>query len=281
MGGRNHSPHFLDREIEAQEMNLTSAQIIRVGHDWSNLAAAAATDNHLTSCIALLRGRECSGQWVQVSHLLCIFHWTYMKWYSEFLIDAAPVSLFSSLTEQEPHQRLLLQAPPHLFFKGLFSSVQFSSVAQLCPTLCNPMNCSTPGFPVHHQLLEFTQTHAHRVRDAIQPSHPLPSPSPPAPNRSQHQGLFQSVSSSHDVAKVLEFQPQHQSFQRTPNPRLISFRMDWMDLLAVQRTLKSLLHHHSSTASVLQRSAFFIVQHSYPYMTGKTIALTRRTLLAK
>ena len=84
--------------------------------------------------------------------------------------------------------------------------VQFSSVAQLCPTLCDPMNHSTPGLPVHHQLPEFTRTHAHRVGDAIQPSHPLSSPSPPAPNPSQHQGLFQWVNSSHEVAKVLEFQ---------------------------------------------------------------------------
>ena len=83
---------------------------------------------------------------------------------------------------------------------------QFSSIAQSCLTLCDPMNRSMPGLPIHHQLLEFTQTHAHQVGDAIQPSHPLPSPSPPAPNPSQHQGLFQWVDSSHEVAKVLEFQ---------------------------------------------------------------------------
>ena len=93
---------------------------------------------------------------------------------------------------------------------GMFRSV--SSVAQLCPTLCNPMDCSTPGFPFHHQLLEFTQTHVHRVSDAIQPSHPLSSPSPPTFNLFQHQSLFQWVNSSHEVAKVLEFQLQHQSF---------------------------------------------------------------------
>ena len=87
-----------------------------------------------------------------------------------------------------------------------FSSVKFSSVTQSCPTLCNPMNCSTPGLPVHHQLQEFTQTHVHQVSDAIQPSHPLSSPSPPAPNPSQHQSLFQWVNSSHEVVKVLEFQ---------------------------------------------------------------------------
>ena len=90
----------------------------------------------------------------------------------------------------------------------------------MCPTLCNPMNPSTPGLPVHHQLPEFTQTHVHRVSDAIQPSHPLLSPSPPAPNPSQHQSLFQSVNSSHEVAKVLEFQLQHHSLQGNPRADL-------------------------------------------------------------
>ena len=99
-------------------------------------------------------------------------------------------------------------------------SVQFSSVAQSCPTLCDPMNHSTPGLPVHHQLPEFTETHVHRVSDAIQPSHPLSSPSPSALNLSQHWGLFQWLSSSHQVAKVLEFQLQYQSFQWTPRTEL-------------------------------------------------------------
>ena len=90
---------------------------------------------------------------------------------------------------------------------------QFSSVTQSCPTLCDPMDCSTPGFLVHHQLLKFTQAHVHWVKDAIQPSHPLLSPSPPAFNLAQHQGLFKWVNSSHQVAKVLELQLQHQSFQ--------------------------------------------------------------------
>ena len=103
---------------------------------------------------------------------------------------------------------------------SLTLSIQFSSVTQSCPTLCNPMNCSTPGIPVHHQLLE-SQTHVHRVSDAIQSSHPLSSPSPPALNLSQHQGLFQWVSSPHQVAKVLEFQLQHQSFQWTPRTDLL------------------------------------------------------------
>ena len=94
---------------------------------------------------------------------------------------------------------------------------QFSSVAQSCLTLCDPVDCRTPGFPVHHQLPEFTQTHVHWVGDAIQPSHPLSSPSPPTCNLSQHQGFFQWVSSLHQAAKVLEFQFQHQSFQWKPS----------------------------------------------------------------
>ena len=104
-------------------------------------------------------------------------------------------------------------------------TVQSSSVTQSCPTLYDPMACSTPGFPVHHQLPELTQTHVHRIGDAIQPSHPLSSPSPPNFNLSQHQGLFKWVSSSHQVAKVLEFQLQHQFFQwifRT------DFLSDWL-----------------------------------------------------
>ena len=109
-----------------------------------------------------------------------------------------------------------------LNFKNMSShSVQSSSVTQSCPTLCDPMNRSMPGLPVHNQLLEFTQTHVHWVSDAIQPSHPLSSPSPPALNLSLHQGLFKWVSSSHQVAKVLEFQLQHQSFQWTPRTDLL------------------------------------------------------------
>ena len=142
------------------------------------------------------------------------------------------------------------------------------------------MDCSMPGFPVYHQLPEFTQTYVHWVSDGIQPSHPLSSPSPPALNLSKHQGLFKWVSCSCQVAKVLEFQLQHQSFQWTPGPDFLW--MDGLDLLAVQGTLKSLLQHHHSKTSILHRSAFFIVQLSHPCMTtGKTITLTRRNLLAK
>ena len=129
----------------------------------------------------------------------------------------------------------------------------YSSVAQSCLTLCNPMNRSTPSLPVHNQLLEFTQTHVHRVGDAIQPSHPLLSASP-APNPSQHQGLFQWVSSSYQVAKLLVFQLQHQFFQWILG--LISFRIDCFNLLAVQGTLKSLPLHHCLKASVLWHLAY-------------------------
>ena len=106
----------------------------------------------------------------------------------------------------------------YIYVNYQFSSVQFT---QSCPTLWDPMNRSTPGLPVHHQLLEFTQIHVHWVSDAIQPSHPLSSLSPPALKSSQHQGLSQWVRCSHEVAKVLEFQPHHQSFQWTPRTDLL------------------------------------------------------------
>ena len=114
----------------------------------------------------------------------------------------------------------------HAILHSIFSSdilwgTQLNSTTQSCLTLCDSMDCSTPGLPVHHQLPESTQTHVHWVDDAIQPSHPLSSPSPPALNLSQHQGLFQWVSSSHQVAKVLEFQLQHQSFQWAPRTDLL------------------------------------------------------------
>ena len=142
------------------------------------------------------------------------------------------------------------------------------------------MNRSMSGLPVHHQLPEFTQTHIHRFGDAIQPSHPLSFPFPPAPNPSQHQSLSSESTLPMRWPKYWSF-----SFSIIPSkehPGLISFRMDWLDLLAVQGTVKSLLQHHSSKASILRRSAFFTVQLSHSYMTtGKTIALTRRTFVGK
>ena len=165
---------------------------------------------------------------------------------------------------------------PLLWDRESLSSVQSLS----CPTLCDPVDCSTPGFPVLNQLPEFTQTHVHRVGNAIQPSHPLSSPSPPT-------SIFPSISifSNESALHIMRAKYWSFSFNISPSNEhsgLISFRMDWLDLLAVQGILKSLLQHHNSKASILPCSAFFIVQLSHPYMTtGKTIALTRWTFVGK
>ena len=157
------------------------------------------------------------------------------------------------------------------------TSVQFSSVTQSCPTLCDPIDCSTPGFPVHHPLLELAQTHVHWVSDAIQPSHSLLSPSPP----------FPSIRVFWNVSVLCIRWPKYWSFSFNISPSneysgLMSFRIDWLDLLAFQETLKSVLQHHSSKASIFQSSAFIIVQLSHPHMTtGKTIALTIWTSVGK
>ena len=176
-----------------------------------------------------------------------------------------------------------------LWIMNYVSKIQFSSVTQLCPTLCDPMDCQPsvmPGFPVLCHLPELTQTHDHRDSDAIQPPHPLSSPSPPTFSLSQHQGLFQWVSSSHQVAKVLEFQLQHLSFQ------LIS-RTDFLQDCPVGSSCSPRDSQESSptpqfksiislTLSFLWRSVFFMVQLSHPYMTTrKTIALTRWSFVGK
>ena len=176
------------------------------------------------------------------------------------------------------------EEPGRLQFVGLqesdvteqlnYYSVQFSP--QLCPTLCDPMDCNMPGLPVHHQLPELAQAHAHRISDAIQPSHSLLLPS-----------IFPSIRVfSNEFALHIRWS-KFWSFSLSISPSdeysgLIFFRMDWLDLLAVQGTLKSLLQHHSSKASVLQCSALFMVQLSYLYMaTGKTIALTMWSFAGK
>ena len=133
-----------------------------------------------------------------------VFFVSKMSWFGQQIMITLPTG-FPNLTG--PNWTLISRKwPQAVVFPIPVSSIQFSSVAQLCPSLCNPMNSSMPGLPVHHQLPEFTQTHVHQVGDAIQPSHPLMCPSPTAPNPSQHQSLFQWVNSSNEVAKVLEFQ---------------------------------------------------------------------------
>ena len=181
---------------------------------------------------------------------------------------------------KEVHQGCILSLCLLTYMQNQSVSQSISSVAQSCPTLCDPMNRSTPGLPVHHQLLEFTQTHVHWISDAIQPFHPLLSllllpPIPPSIR------VFSNESNFHmRWPKYWSF-----SFSISPSkehPGLISFRMDWLDLLAVQETLKSLLQHHSSKASILQPSALFTVHLSHSYMTtGKTTALTRWTFVGK
>ena len=185
-----------------------------------------------------------------------------------------------SILQSTGLQRIRLDlATEQLSLWGFPGSVQFSSVTQSCPTLCDLMNCSTPGLLVHHQLPEFTQTHVHRVGDAFQRMlcHPLlllPSISP-------------SIRAFSNESTLRMRWPKYWSFSFSISPSnghtgLISFRMDCLDLLAVQVTLKSLLQHHSSKASILRHSAFFTVQLSHPYMTtGKTIALTRQTFVGK
>ena len=154
------------------------------------------------------------------------------------------------------------------------------SVTQSCLTLCNCMDCSTPGLPVPHHLPEFAQADAHCNSDAVQPSHPLMPSSPSALSLSQHQGLFQWVVCSHQITKILELQLQHQSFS-SDYSGLISLKSDWFDL-AVRGTFGSLLQHHSSKASILWRSAFFTVQLSQPYRkAGKTKVLTIWTFVER
>ena len=145
------------------------------------------------------------------------------------------------------------------------------SVTRSFQALCDPVDYSPPGLPVPHHLLEFSQVHVHWIGDVIQPSYLLLPSSPAAFNFSQHQGFFQWVGSSHQVAKVLELQLQHQSFQEYSG--LIFLKVGWLDLLSVQGTLRSLPQHHSSKASILSWSAFFMVQLSQPYITtGKMIS---------
>ena len=202
--------------------------------DWvygsvSHTEACLLYNTCLCTCMAVVvmaGGESLCLKILQTSECVCCFWITFLnlhfKWY-EYYVFHMFLPFFFKIDDKVSHIRncnSTLDTNFGLDFYLQFSSVQFSSVAQLCPTLCDPMNCSTPGLPVHHQLLEFTQTHVHRVGDAIQPSHPRSSPSPPAPNPSQHHSLFQWVNSSHEVAKVPEFQIWHHSLQ-TPRTDLL------------------------------------------------------------
>ena len=190
------------------------------------------------------------------------------------------MDMLIKLRENAFMMRLDIKLSPCPLSDSFVNSVQFSSVAQSCLTLCDPMNHSRPGLPVHHQLLEFTQTHVHEL---VMPSSHLILRRPLL--------LLPSIPLSIRVlsneSTLCMRWPKYWSFSfsispSNEQPRLISFRMDWLDLLAVQGTLKSLLQHQSSKASILWRSAFFTVQLSHPYLTtGKIIALTIRTFVGK
>ena len=164
---------------------------------------------------------DCSTPCLRVLQHLSEFAQTHVHWVGDAIQTSHPVAPFSSFPQSFPAWGPFPSNPitvdsfslssciglfQWIFTYEILPQPQFSSVFQSCPTLCDPMDCSMPGIPVHHQLLEFIQTHVHRVSDAIQPSHPLSVPSPTAPNPSQHQSLSQWVNSSHEVAKVLEFQ---------------------------------------------------------------------------
>ena len=177
------------------------------------------------------------------------------SWSKDYRKGSAALVTFTSSPHGSDSQNLMRVKRSFPFLRPICYSL-----AKSCPTLCNPMDCSMPGFHILHYLPEFAQNHVHWVDDVIQPSHPLSPSFPPALNLSQHQGLFQWVGSFHQVP-VLELQLQHQSFQWIFG--LISFRIDWFDFLAVQETSKSLLQHHSSKPSILWHSAFFIVQLSH------------------
>ena len=174
------------------------------------------------SCLTLCNPMGCSPPGSLVHEILQarILEWVAISFSRPWECSLSNNILFFSWKEFTTFYNFFIFLGDKDIQEHIIINIQFSSVAQLCSTLCNPMNCSTPGFPVHHQLLESTQSHVHWVGDAIQPSHPLSSPSL-ALNLSQHQGLFQWVSSLHQVAKLLELQLQHQSFQWTPRIDLL------------------------------------------------------------
>ena len=209
------------------------------------LSAAATSPSH---CLP-----PTQKPWVSVAY-------SWLFYLLNYIICMFVFGLFQSVYYSETYIYCLFISNWFLFVFVWRSTVQFSSAAQSCPTLCNPTDFSMPGFPVHYQLPELAHTHVHWVIYAIKPSHPLLPPFPPVLNLSQHQ-----VFSSESVLHIRR--PEYWSFIFSISPYneysgLISFRMDWLDLLAVQGTLKSLLQLHSSKASILWCSAFFVVQLS-------------------
>ena len=195
------------------------------------------------------------------------------------LTVAYPIPLSMEFSRQEYWNGLpfspLVDLPTQGLNPHLLQSVQFSSVFQSCLTFCDPMDCSTPGLPVHHQPLEFTQTHVHWVGDTIQSSHPLSAPSPPVFNLSKNEGLFKWVSSSHQVAKVLKLQLQYQSFQWI-------FRTDFLKDWLVWSPCCPRNSQEFSPTPQFKHSAFFMVQLPYLCLTTeKTIALTIRAFVSK
>ena len=178
------------------------------------------------------------------------------------------------------HKKLDMTEQLTLFQYKRSTNVQVSSVTKSCLTFCNPVDCSTPGFPIHHQLPEVAQTHVHRAGDAIQPSQPLSSLLLQPP-------IFPTIRVFSNESVLCIRWPKYWSFSFSISPSneylgLISYRMDWLDPLALQGTLKTLLQYHSSKASILQCSTFSLVHLSRPYTaTGKTIALNRQTFVSK
>ena len=217
------------------------------------------------SCLTLCNPVDCSMPGLPVHHQLPEFTQTHVHWVSDAIQPSHPLSspllppsIFPSIRVLSNESVLHIRRPKYWTFSIPMVFHPFSSITQSCLTLCDLMDCSMPGLPVHHQLQEFTQIHVHRVGDAIQPSHPLSSPLLPP-------SIFPNIRVLSNESVLHIRWPKFWSFSFSISPSseysgLISFRMDWLNLLAFQGTLKSLLQHHTSKAAILWGSAFFIVQ---------------------
>ena len=208
---------------------------------------------------------DCSRPGFPAHHQLPELAQTHVNWVGDAIQPSHPLLSPSPPTFNLSQHQGLFKWVSIRVLKMIRIKITSCSGTQFFPTLCELMDCTTPGFPVLHYLPEIAPTQVHWIGVAIQPFHPLSPPSPLALHLFQHQGCFKWFSSSHKVAKYWSF-----SFSISPSNEysgLISFRMDCLDFLEVQETLKSLLQHHSSKASILQHPAFFTVQISHPYMT--------------